>query len=388
MRDRVLFVALFIAGLSACQPATPPPAVETWPGANWQQSTPQKQEMDPGPLKQLHREFQSGVHGYIDGMLVIRNGSVVFDKSYERDYDTPYQGKDHFEGPYNYFNPEWHPYYRRSRLHTLQSVTKSVTSAVFGVAAARGEGPALDSEIIGYFDDYTIAHLDDRKRRIQLKHLLTMTAGIDWDETIPYEDPTNPAVAMEATDNWVQFVIDRPMAHEPGEVFSYSSGVSELLSVIFLGAIGHPIDQYAQEHLFTPLGIESYHWKHTPQGHTDTEGGLFLSAHDLARVGYPYLKDGRWNGKRLLAEGWVSDSTTPHVAVARSSFAYGYQWWLRPYDASDPSKFAYTGLRYGGQRLFVVPEHDLVAVFTGWNLYDHPVLDPVFALNRVLEAIP
>ena len=386
MRTKLL-LTLLPAGLFACQAPSTPPPVEVWPGAVWQQSTPAAQAMNPEPLTELHREFQAGGHGYIDEMLVIRNGSVVFDQSYQRDYDTPYQDKDHFEGPYNYFNPEYHPYYRRSRLHTLQSVTKSVTSAVFGVAAARGEGPALDAEIIQFFDDYTIAHLDDRKRRIQLRHLLTMTAGIDWDETIPYSDPANPAVAMEATDNWVQFVLDRPMAHEPGEVFSYSSGVSQLLSVIFAKATGRAIDEYAQEHLFGPLGIREYHWKRTPLGLVDTEGGLYLSAHDLARIGYLYLKDGIWAGQRLLAEGWVRESTTPHVAVARSNFAYGYQWWLRPYDASDPGKFAYTGLGYGGQRLFVVPEYDLVAVFMGWNLYEHPVLDPVFALNRVLEAM-
>ena len=90
----------------------------------------------------------------------------------------------------------------------------------------------------------------------------------------------------------------------------------------------------------------------------------------------------------MLAEGWVSDSTTPHVRVARNNFSYGYQWWLLPYGASVSGNFAHTGLGYGGQRLLVVPEYDLVAVFTGWNLYGHPVLNPVFALGRVLEAIP
>ena len=274
MKTRLL-LALLTTGLFACQPATPPPAAEIWPDANWQQSTPEAQGMNPEPLTELHREFQAGVHGYIDGMLVIRNGSVVFDKSYERDYDTPYQNKDHFEGPYNYFNPELHPYYQRSRLHTLQSVTKSVTSAVFGVAAARGEGPPLDTEIIDFFEDYTIANLDERKRRIQLKHLLTMTAGIDWDETIPYSDPTNPAVAMEATDNWVQFVIDRPMAHEPGEVFSYSSGVSQLLSIIFKGRPDDPL-------MSTPRNTSSRHWGlrattgSTPRRDIPTPKGAFF----------------------------------------------------------------------------------------------------------------
>src|SRR5262249_53545298 len=136
-------------------------------------------------------------------------------------------------GPYNYFNPWWHPFYRRGDLHTMQSVTKTVTSVVIGVATARKEFSDLDTHILKFFDPSKVSNLDHRKAKISIRPLFTMTAGFDWDENLPYDNPNNTCSMMEASGDWVMFTIDRRMSHEPGSVFRYNSGGTQLLSHIF-----------------------------------------------------------------------------------------------------------------------------------------------------------
>lgn len=356
-----------------------------WPTKGWAASRPEAEGLDAAVLSRLDEELASGRHGYVDGMLVIRNGKVIYEKSYEVDYDRLFaSAPDRVPGPYNYYDPAWYPYEHGSDLHTLQSVSKSVTSALIGIAIRRGEIRGVDAKVLPYFAGYRIA-ADPRRERWTLEHLMTMTAGIQWDEsTVPYTGPANSCARMEASKDWVQFVLDQPMAAEPGGVFVYSSGVTELLAQVLKKATGKHADAYAAEHLFGPLRISRFYWKHTPTGHPDTEGGLYLTPRDLAKIGYLYLKDGVWDGKRILPEGWVKSSTAAHVDSSREEARtkYGYQWWVLP--GSTP---AFAGIGYGGQLLVVVPSLDLIAVFTGWNVYDKLALTAQFALDRVLEAV-
>lgn len=331
----------------------------------------------------------SDQHGNIDGMLVTRNGYVVYERSYERDYDALYEGKDQTPGPYNYYNPEWHPFYQDSELHTMQSVTKSVTSALIGIAIGRGELAGVDVPLLDFLQAYELGDVDEWQRSLMLRDLLTMRAGIAWDESsVPYTDPANSCARMEGSDDWIQFVAEQPMAHQPGTVFNYNSGASQLLSLIIRESTGKHVDEYAAEHLFGPLGITSYFWKKTPRGFPDTEGGLYLFPRDLAKIGYLYMMDGVWDDVRLLPEGWVQASVERSVTdTGWDGIGYGYQWWLIPWE-HDPARYAYAALGYGGQRLLVVPQHGLVAVFTGWNIYgDTPALDVKLALSSVLAAV-
>ena len=359
-----------------------------YPADRWQTSTPDAANVDAGVLAALDEEFASGEHGYIDGMLVIRNGRVVFKKTYEQDYDTPFKGHEENRGQYNYYDPDWHPYFERGPLHTVQSISKSVTSALIGIAIRRGEIAGVGVEVMQYFDGHDQAHPDSRWSKITLRDLLTMTSGIDWDEdSFAYTDPRNTCAGMESSDDWVAYVLDRPMAATPGEKFVYNSGVTMLLSHILWRATGKHADAYAAEHLFGPLGIGSFYWKRTPTGLIDAEGGLYLKPEDLARMGLLYARDGMWNGKRILPEGWKSATMAPAVAVPETeNWKYGFQWWLLRY-SENPEKYAYTGLGYGGQRLIVLPEYDLIGVFTGWNIYDKPSLSAELVLERLLESI-
>ncbi len=363
-----------------------------WPTRGWTTSTPEAEAIDASVLEALHQELASGKHGYVDGMLVIRHWRIVFEKSYTHDYDRLFEGRGG-GGMYNYYDPDWHPYYRRGPFHTMQSVSKSVTSTLLGIAKHKGhEGKLanLDAEALPLFEGFRTQKDDPRWRAITLRHLLTMTSGIAWDETtVDYTDPKNSCAAMEGSENWVQFVLDQKMAAEPGKVFVYNSGVTELLGQILKRTTGKDPDDYAREHLFGPLGIEAWYWKKTPTGLSDTEGGLYLTPRDLAKIGYLFLKDGVWEGKRILPEGWVAEATAPAVSASSSPTRerkYGFQWWLLPYKGSK-STWAQAALGYGGQFLFVVPEHDLVAVFTGWNIYEGPALDAHLALSRVVASV-
>ena len=377
-----------------------------WPTESWPATTPSAVGLDPMALAKLDADIAAGTYGYIDSMLVIRHGNVAYDRSYKHAYDEIY-GKEARTpgplnahdptGPYNYFNPWWHPFYHRGDLHTMQSVTKTVTSVVIGTAIARNEFPALDTPVLTFFDTAKVANVDDRKRRMTIRHLLTMTAGLDWDEDLPYSDPRNATSLMEASFDWVQFTIDRPMAQEPGAAFKYNSGATQLLSHIFSRVTGKDIEEYAQQHLFAPLGIERFYWKRSPSGLADTEGGLYLLPRDVAKIGYLFLKDGVWDGQVIVRPEWVKASITPSVTVsdlpnggsgaAGGAIKYGFKWWLYSY-GRGATQVAWAGSGFGGQRPIVLPEKDLIVVFTGWNILpDRPSLAPRVAIERILQAV-
>jgi len=385
MNTRILQLITLITALVAFGAAAD--EGRKWPTGEWDTATPESQQVDVAVLDELDRQFASGDHGNIDGMTVYRNGYLVYEKSYDIDYDELFSGVDETPGMYSYHDPAWHPWFDRGELHTIQSISKSVTSALIGIAIDRGEIPGVEVKAMPYFDGYETADNDARWNAITLRDLLTMTSGIDWDEdTTAYTDPRNSAAAMEASDEWVQYVLGLPMRATPGEKFEYNSGVTVLLSHILLQATGKHADVYAEEHLFGPLGIKEYYWKKTPTGLVDTEGGLYLKSDDLAKIGYLYMNGGNWDGRQIFPEEWVANSMSPSTGTPGSDYRYGYQWWLLPYEGGS-EQWAYTGLGYGGQRLLVVPEYGLVAMFTGWNIDEIPSLDAQMALDRVLNSV-
>jgi len=362
-----------------------------WPTHGWAKAAPASVGLDEKVLSALDADIASGKYSLVDSFNVIRCGTEVFEKTYSHDYGTIY-GKEaktrgplnaHLTGPYNYFDPAWHPYYHGTDLHSMQSVSKTVSSIILGIAITRGDFKAgLDTPLLKYFDVAKVKNVDERKRRITLQHVLTMSTGLDWNEEIAYDDPKNDASLMEATDDWVQYVIDRPMAQEPGKVFNYSSGVTELLAYVFQKETGQDIEKYGEKYLFTPLGMRHY-WKRTPMGVVDTEGGLFLSGPDLAKIGYLYLHDGAWDGKQIVSKDWVKQSLTPSID-APEGFKYGFKWWLLP--RTDRKGYFWMARGFGGQRLMVFPEKNLIAVFTGWEILKDPAGDGEL-VKRILPAV-
>jgi CubicO group peptidase (beta-lactamase class C family) len=398
LRVRPLRRALLAGALLAA--ALPGRAAAQAPtGWDWPVARPAEAGMDAAVLAAFEADITAGKYGHVDGMLVIRHGRIVWERTWRRDYGTIY-AKEAGEpsplnasdptGPYNYFNPWWHPWYRGGDLHSLQSVTKTITSVVIGAAVARGDFPDIDTPVLRWLDTTKVEHLDARKRRMTIRHLLTMTAGLDWNEGLPYTDPRNSAVQLEASRDWVAFTINRPMVEEPGRTFNYSSGVSALLAHVFRAATGRDIEEYAARHLFAPLGIRDWHWKRSPTGLIDTEGGLYLRARDVARIWQLFLQAGAWQGRRILTSEWVQESVAPAVAVGGGrgpAVKYGLKWWLAPYSA-DTTRLAWAGSGFGGQIPVAIPEHGLVVVFNGWNILPgRPALGRQVAVERVLAAL-
>ena len=390
MIHRTSFLLLALT-LQACSPGHSQTArAPSWPDAEWPVSTPAEEGIDPAAIDSLHADISAGRYGLIDHFLLIRHGQAVADYHYEQDYESIAAQYDTTNHQYNYDHPDWHPYYRNTNLHTLQSVTKSITSAALGIAVDRGLISGVDMPVMSHYKGYDQDFSDPRRGVMKLEDLLTMRSGIDWNEMIAYTDSTNSCIQMEASDEWIQFVLDQPMREAPGTVFDYNSGASVLLGKLVGVATGQRVDAWTRENLFQPLGIDEYYWKITPDNEVDTEGGLYLSTHDLARIGYLFLRKGLWKNQRILSEEWVEASTSPIVADTRPDngrpdSGYGYQWWVP--EQKDGKTLIFAGNGYGGQFILVAPEYDIVAVFNGWNIHDRPEMFTWRALqDRILPA--
>ena len=381
-RNYLLWASLVVAcGLSCVDKKSGVP----WPTSGWEWSTPAEEGMIHDSLKAFSAQLKSGELGYIDGMLIVRNGKIIFEESYENNYDSLYKATNTRPGQYNYYDSQWHPYYNKTKLHTMQSVSKSFTAAAIGIAIKKGHVESVDVGIKDYFKEYESAFNDKKKKAITIKDALTMRAGIKWDElSMPYTDTTSNCVKMETSDDWIEYVLSQPMVADPGEKWEYSSGVTMLLSKIILEATGKNVSDYLEKELFSKIGINNYYWKQTPKGLTDAEGGLYLEPRDLAKFGYLYLNGGVWNGKEVLPKDWVTNNSAELIDTIWPALKYGQQWWFIPYNKDNIAWLA-SGL--GGQRMLIIPEFDIVAVFTGWNVYEITALSSYLALQAVLNAV-
>ncbi len=366
----------------------------------WPRGEPADAGLDVAPLAALAAEVADGDYGYVDRLLLVAEGRIVFDERYDQDYVEISRGQsgplgcgtDACDSPddvhdFNYLHPDRHPFYEGRDVHSLQSVTKSVTATLIGIAIRRGEIPGVQTPVFELLGDYDLSGLDPRVRNATLEDLLTMRLGIEWHENDRPLDDTNTTLQLEKSDDWVAFTLSQPADSDPGVKWNYNSGGSHLMSAIILQATGKTTAEYAEEHLFGPLGIREYYWKKDPQGLPDTEGGLYLAAEDLARIGVLYLQDGVWEGERLLPEGWVAAATARRVDdVAPDNpnwnWGYGYQWWRL--DASGLDVWA--GLGFGGQNLIVIPARGLVGVINSWNVFgqNRPLVIPF--IDAMIEA--
>ena len=375
---QLLLIALILPQLSVADVA--------WPGAEWARVDPASLGLDREAIEKLSGEIEAGQYGNIDSMTIIRHGQVAFEQHYEWDYAAQHKGFSYpSPPPWDYFNAEAYPFHGNSELHSLQSVSKSVMSALIGIAIERGELPGTDATLGELLPHREFA--DPAVKDVTLENVLTMTAGIDWEEDVSYFSLENDATASEALDDWVGYLLSKPMTVEQGTFFDYNSASSQALSEILATATGIPTNVYAERHLFAPIGIRDYHWNSAPEGHTNAGGGLFLTASDLARFTWLFAQNGEWNGEQIVPAEWVarsSRSAIPVYANDPDGWGYGYQWWIyRHKTASGPQM--YGGWGWGGQFPLIVPELDLIAVFTGWNIKEDA--DYAYAFDLFYDRI-
>lgn len=313
-------------------------------------ATPESQGLDSDQLNEAVSRITLGEYGDINSLLIIRNNHLVLEK---------------------YFSPEYHG---RNYRYSIRSVTKSFASALIGIAIAQGKISDIQTNLLEFFPQYKdIQHLDSRKRKITLEHVLAMTTGFLWDElSLGYGDPRNDLNNMARSQDWIKYVLDLPMSHSPGVTLEYNSGASVLLSGIIQKVTGQSAEEYAIENLFEPLGIEKWSWPIASGGVTNTGWGLSLTRLDMARFGVLFLNHGRWLDKQIIPKSWIETSTREHIKGRNDSiysmYAYGYQWWR--FQNHDPTvknldiNDVYFAWGDGGQVILVVPHLNLVVVST------------------------
>jgi CubicO group peptidase (beta-lactamase class C family) len=230
-----------------------------------------------------------------------------------------------------------------------------VLSALVGIAIGKGDLPGLGTPVLDFFPGYEISQLDADKRALTLGHLLTMSAGLKTEDS--YLHNWTGLGKMRASHDWTQYILDLPIETEPGTRFEYSNGVSQLIAIILQEATGQSAAAYAREHLFEPIGIVDYAWEGSGPDDSWGYSGLSLHPLDMARLGYLYLRSGKWGELQVVPADWVESSTSPQITAGTMAENYGYQWWV------GDDMFMMQG--YGGQFVYVLPAQDLVVVFTG-----------------------
>ena len=311
------------------------------------------------PLAAMVDRIRDGSYTNIHSVLLIRGGRLVFEEYFP--------GRTTAEG----IHVEWD----RDHIHDLHSVTKSVNSALVGIAIDRGLIQSVDAKISPFFPEHAGFFTDGGKAELTVRDFLTMTAGLEWDEhSYPYTDGRNSHVQMNRSGDPVGFTLGLPLVDEPGRTFRYNSGLSIVLGEIIRRASGLAADAFAEQFLFAPLGVTEYTWWTYPDGTVQTGGGLALRPRDIARVGQLFLDEGTWGETRVVSRNWVQQSTAWQTADTQSRERYGYQWWIirlprhdNVFDVSDQVVEAVAASGRGGQWVFVYPDLDLVVVFTGGN---------------------
>jgi CubicO group peptidase (beta-lactamase class C family) len=254
-------------------------------------------------------------------------------------------------------------------LHDVRSVSKSVVGLLYGIALAGGLVPEPEEPLLPQFPECSDLAGDPKRARLTVEHALTMTLGLEWNEDLPYTSPDNSEIAMEFAPDRYRYVLERPIVEEPGTTWLYCGGATALLAKLIAKGVGLPLEDFARERLFEPLGIDVFEWMRGADGEASAASGLRLTPRDLARIGQTVLGDGDWEGRQLVDEGWLRRALRPH-ATMDEGFEYGYQWYVSFVDGPDGARHSWVGgIGNGGQRLHVVPDLHLVVAIMG-GAYD------------------
>lgn len=232
----------------------------------------------------------------------------------------------------------------------VNSITKSVLSILIGIAIDK-RLLRLDQKLSDLVPEISSHDLDARLRDISVRHLLTMTSGFSPGGLVESGIPITPHGMWRG-------ILNRPIENAPGSHFLYDDQGAKLLSALLAEKIKQNEDSFARTYLFEPLGIKNYDWPSDAEGHLIGDGGLLLTARDMIKIGLLYLHKGQWNGKQLVSEDYVADSTAKHNdGGAPSHSAYGYLWWVGKTESGLDAFFA---AGFGSQLIYVVPKLGVV----------------------------
>ncbi len=320
---------------------------------SWQVSNLTTEGFCTDKIENLVNEIRRGIHPRIHDLTIVRNGKMIFDFEFSEA---------------DLLRPGLAGLTRTDRTHYIASATKSIVSAVTGIAIDKGFIASEQVSAINYFiNDYTsFENWSSLKEDVTLEDLLTMRAGYQC------ADGGAGSGWIDAND-LVKYLWDLPMVNDPGTTFSYCSGSTAMIGEIIKKASGMSYEDFAQTHLFDPLGINLTEYHYHNSGIPSLGHGMWLKPTDMAKIGQMFLDNGVWNGQQIVSSNWVDKSTQTHQFLSGLGIHYGYYWWSRDFDVNGQDYRIYNAGGNGGQFIFVSIDLDLVVVFTAGN-YDHPTL--------------
>ena len=305
-------------------------------GDGWKTSSLQSQGIDSTLFYNLFNQLKGAEHK-LHSMLLIRNNELVLEEYF---------------GDYNVNKP-----------HDLRSTSKSIRSILLGIAIDKGFMDSVDDPLSKYLKNpVPKKNLDPRKKEITIKHLITMSTGLecnDWDKRSKGQEDR-----VYKKKNWLQYTLDLPMVNNPGTVSNYCSMGVLLMTESIHQTSGMTIDKFAETYLFQPLGIGNLKWGHTSKKEViSSSKRLYMTPRDMAKIGQLILNKGTWNGEQIVSEKWIEEATTPKTKI--TGIDYGYLWWNIPFKFNQKTIMSKTATGNGGQYIIAIPELDLIAVFTG-----------------------
>jgi len=352
-------------------------------GDGWKTAAAESLGVDAGRLAALTASVRAWPELGVHAVLIERSGRLIYE--------------EYFDG----FDERWGtPLGRVSMaagsIHDLRSITKSVVSALAGIALGDGAIKSLDQPLVEWFPEYPDLNTADR-RRLTLAHVLGMSSGLEWNEDMPYTDPRNDEIRMTRDPDPLRYALSRAFAHDPGAEFNYNGGLVQAMAAVIQRAVKMPIQDYARKKLWEPLGIDTVEWVGDLAGMPNAASGLRLRGRDLAKFGSLYLHGGEWNGRRVLPADWVELSTRRHFRFARQAgrdrsrtgpeaegaFGYAYFWWYSCYPTSHGLVEARTAVGNGQQRIFVLPGLDMVVTILAGRYNDFTTGNTL--ATRILE---
>jgi CubicO group peptidase (beta-lactamase class C family) len=358
--------ALLVLLLPACDSTTglrDMPGVPEWTGDGWETASLESVGMDREPLRALLTLIGETPDHLIHGIVVVRGGTLVFEAYWPGTDLSPIT----LEPVDRYFD--------RETLHYVASVSKSITSALTGIALHRGLLESVHDSLFSFFPAYDTLRTDDNAG-ITLEHLLSFSSGLDWNEHVyGFDDPRDSHHRMFNTTDPLGFLLGRPVVDAPGSRFLYNSGDTNLVGEIVRRAAGAPsLVDFADEHFFGPLDIRSFDWWRFPLANemAFASGGAFLRPRDMAKLGALYLGGGVWQGRQVVPASWVEASiavATPLEGEYRTVYGYGYNWWLGRSSFRGGRTEYFRASGWGGQEVYAFPALDLVVVFTAGGYY-------------------
>jgi CubicO group peptidase (beta-lactamase class C family) len=331
--------------------------------------------IDAGLLATAVDEITSDEYGEIHSLLIYKDNKLIFEEYFPgHDYQ--------WDGPG--FHGDWVDWDSDLR-HNVHSVGKSMTSACIGIAIEEGYIESANQSIFDYLPDYQYLNTEG-KDQITIKHLLTMSSGLEWEEwDTSYGNEENDVIALWVScDDPIACILEKPLVSEPGTKFTYSGGNMIVLGEIIKNAADMDIQTFSWQYLFEPLGIETPPWHWINDEVIYAGGDQRLTAREMLKFGVTYLNQGIWNGKQIITRQWIENSAKPYSGPGNTWLnhalrpippgegtwgqrGYSYSWWTHEFSESGEKIPAYWADGWAGQKIIVLPDLDAVVVFTGGN---------------------